>query len=248
MSKPRKQRPPQEASNTSIPETPQFSTKFGIRKSVRIIPRNIHQEDYLAHLMDSQKMIVLAHGPAGCGKSVMAMLAAIKALSEKKVSKIILCRPSVGVEDENLGFLPGTVQDKLAPWVQPLVDVLAEYYSNKELSAMIENNVVEFLPLMYMRGRNIKDAFVILDEAQNASISQCKAVFTRLCDNSKLVVTGDNDQSDRKQSENGLLFFKKALADYGGSSYISSVEFNQKDIERHAVVSEVLDIFKSAGK
>jgi len=218
------------------------------KKSIRIIPRNVHQEEYLEQLLNPGKMIVLASGPAGTGKTVLAMLAGIKAFSEKKVSKIILCRPSVGVSDENLGFLPGSIEEKMAPWIQNLVEVLYEYYSAKDVEAMIMSKTIEVLPLMYLRGRNIKNSFVLLDEAQNTSVEQCKAVFTRLCDNSKLVVTGDNNQSDKKNGENGLLFFNHALNNFGGSEYISSVEFSNSDVQRHPVVKDVLDIFAAAGR
>ena len=227
---------------THLVEKAHFTTKTGIKKAVRIIPRNKHQEEYLEYLMDPDKIIILAHGPAGTGKSTLAMLAGIKALSEKKVSKLILCRPSVGVSDEDLGFLPGDINEKLAPWVQPLIDVLLEYYGTKDLAAMIENKVIECLPLMYMRGRNIKNAFVILDEAQNSSPAQIKALFTRLCENAKLIVTGDISQTDKKHGEDGLLSFTQLLKKFGGSKYISQLEFAHADIERHPVVKEVLQI------
>lgn len=247
MSRIKKQRPPVDSSESKTPNNSKatYTTKTGIRKAVRIIPRNIHQEEYLAQLLDPEKMIILAHGPAGTGKSVIAMMAAIKALSEKQVQKIILCRPSVGVDDEDLGFLPGDINEKMEPWVRPLFDVLYEYYSAKEIETLVENRVIEVAPLGFMRGRNLKDCFVILDEAQNCGKSQILALFTRLCDNSKLVVTGDNDQSDRKSGENGLLLFTRALALYGESEYISSIEFTRNDIERHPVVGVVLDIFKT---
>jgi len=225
-----------------------FTHKSGIRKSVRIIPRNIHQEEYLEYLMDSNKVIVLAHGPAGTGKTELAMLSGIKALSEKRVEKLILCRPGIGVDDENHGYLPGDLNEKMEPWVRPLFDVLLEYYSGKELAMMVENRVIEATPLQYIRGRNLKNCFIIADEFQNGSISQCKCLFTRLCENVKIVVTGDNDQSDRRTNENGLLFFKNSLKAWGESKYIASVEFDSADIERHPVVAEVLEIFKKAGK
>jgi len=249
MSRTKKNRPLQESLTTPIPqETAHFSTKSGIKKSVRIIPRSIHQEEYLDYLMDNDKIIVIASGPAGCGKTQLAMLAGIKALSEKKVNNLILCRPSVGVDDEDLGFLPGDINDKMAPWTRPLFDVLYEYYSAKDIQNMLENKVIEMAPLMHMRGRNLKNCFVVADEFQNTTVSQCKTLFTRICDGTKIVITGDNDQSDRKSNENGLLFFKNAIQNYGGSQYISSVEFDSKDIERHAVVKDVLEIFRASGK
>jgi phosphate starvation-inducible PhoH-like protein len=224
-------------------EKAHYTTKSGIRKAVRIIPRNVHQEEYLEYLLDPQKIVILAHGPAGCGKTFLSMQAGIKALSEKTVDKLILCRPAIGVEDEDHGFLPGDINEKMQPWVQPMIDVLYEYYSGKEIEMMVENKIVEIIPLMYMRGRNIKNAFVIADEFQNATISQCKALLTRLCENSKVIMTGDNAQSDKRANENGLLLFKNLLEKYGEAKYIASVEFNHKDIERHPVVSEVLKIF-----
>jgi phosphate starvation-inducible PhoH-like protein len=249
MSRNKTTRPlPADSNHQVEPEPAKYTTKSGIKKAVRIIPRSSHQEEYLEHLLNPDKIIVLAHGCAGSGKTHLALLSAIKAFSEKKIDKIILCRPSVGVDDEDLGYLPGDINDKMLPWMQPFIDVLLEYYSAKDIFAMTENKVIEFLPLMNMRGRNIKHAYVLLDEAQNTSISQCKTVFTRLCENSKLIVTGDNDQSDRNSSENGLLFFKNALHKFGGSSYIGSVEFTQADIQRHPIVDEVLNIFKLSGK
>ena len=248
MSRLRTKRPPQDTPIETAPEPAKYTTSKGIRKAVVIIPRNLHQEEYLEYLMDPEKMIVLAHGPAGTGKSYLAMLACVKALSEKKVKKIILIRPTVGVDEENLGFLPGTLLEKVSIWHKNLLDVLGEFYSSKDIESLLETETVELTPLMYMRGRNIKDAWVILDEAQGCSINQIKTLFTRLCANSKLIVTGDNAQTDKKTNDNGFLFFSKQLEMYGGSQYISSVEFSPKDIERHPVVSDVLSIFAHGGK
>lgn len=232
--------------NPAIPteDTAQYTVSKGIRKAVRIIPRNLHQEEYLEYLMDPQKVIVIAHGPAGSGKSQLAMMAGIKALSEKKIDKLILCRPAIGVDEEDHGFLPGDINEKMEPWARPLLDVLFEYYSGKEIEAMLENKVLEIAPLMYMRGRNLRNCWMVLDEAQNCSLSQIKTVFTRICDNVKIVVTGDNAQSDKRSGENGLLQFKKLLAEHPTNQYMAQVEFDHKDIERHPVVAEVLHIFK----
>lgn len=232
-----------ESTKKNNPDTAHYTIKTGIKKAVQIIPRNIHQEEYLEYLLNPEKMIVIAQGPAGTGKTVMAMLAAIKAFSEKKVNKIILCRPSVGTDDENLGFLPGDINEKLAPWLQALFDVLLEYFSAKELATMIENKRIECLPLMYVRGRNIS-SFVILDESQNCSKKQILALGTRLCEGSKLVLTGDNDQSDKRSGDNGLKYFSESLKKYGRSEFVASIEFSENDIERHPVVKEVIDIFR----
>lgn len=227
-------------------EQANYTTKSGIRKAVRIIPRNVHQEEYLEYLMDPMKMIVLAHGPAGTGKSLLAMLAGIKALSEKKVERLILCRPAIGVDEEDHGFLPGDINEKMAPWTKPLMDVLYEYYSGKDIQNMLDNQVIEMAPLMYMRGRNLKNSWVVLDEAQNCSLSQIKTTFTRICEGTKIVVTGDNAQSDRRSPENGLLNFSQLVDVYSRKKmpeYIASVKFEHEDIERHPVVAEVLKIF-----
>ena len=245
-----KKRPPQEyeVSNHITKESTNFTTKTGIRKSVRIIPRNLNQENYLEALLDSNKIVVIANGPAGCGKTYLGMLAGIKMFSEKKVEKIIMCRPNIGVDDNDIGFLPGDVWQKMLPFAKPLLDVLMEYFSKKDIDSMVEDGRLEFAPLMHMRGRNIKNSFVILDESQNATIPEFKALLTRICDGAKLIITGDNDQSDRKNIENGLLFFQKALGKFGGSKYIDCIDFDFNDIERHPVVKDVLEIFKLSGK
>jgi phosphate starvation-inducible PhoH-like protein len=235
--------PPPEKSSSTNPEQAKYTTKSGIRKSVNLIPRNLHQEEYLEYLMDPNKIIVIAHGSAGTGKSAMAMMAAIKALSEKKIQKIVLCRPAIGVSEEEHGFVPGTLLDKVRIWVAPLLEFLNEYYSMKDLEAMLESEVIEIVPLMLIRGRNFKNCYIILDEAQNISVSAIKSVMTRLCDNSKLIITGDNAQSDRKSRENGLLVFKDLIQQYGNTKNIAEVEFNKDDNQRHPIVEEILKIF-----
>ena len=243
MSRTKNKRPSQEFSSAPVqPEPAHYTTKSGIRKAVRIIPRNLHQEAYLDYLLNPDKIIILAHGPAGSGKTQLAMLAAIKALSEKKVDKIILCRPAITVDEESHGFLPGDLRSKITPYLIPLIDVLLEYYSSKDLENMLETGIIEMAPLAFMRGRNLKRCFVVLDEAQNASSSQIKVLFTRICDGTKVVVTGDNNQSDKRNGENGLQNFKNMVETYGECKYIANIEFNHQDIERHPVVTEVLRI------
>ena len=244
MSRTKSKRSQQEIVPTPIqPEPAHYTTKSGIRKAVRIIPRNLHQEAYLEALMDPSKVIIIAHGSAGTGKSALAMMAAIKALSEKKIEKIILCRPAIGVSEEEHGFVPGTLLDKVRIWVTPLLEVLSEYYSTKELEDMLERGVIEIVPIMLIRGRNFKNCHVVLDEAQNISVTAIKSVMTRLCENSKLIITGDNAQSDRKTGENGLLVFKNLFRKYGEVDNIVEIEFNNADNQRHPIVTEILKIF-----
>ena len=213
------------------------------KNRVEIIPRSLNQEHYLSLLLDSRKSIVIATGPAGTGKTLLAMMAAIKALKERQITKIILTRPAVGVEDEKHGFLPGTLQQKMEPWTKPLFDVLHEYYTPRDTQSMLETDVIEICPLAFMRGRTFKNCYIIADEMQNATPNQMKMLLTRIGENSRILVTGDVRQTDRKEGENGLLDFRKLLAEYEGSKYVSSILFNNKDIERHPAVEEILNIY-----
>ncbi len=214
------------------------------KKQVQIVPRNRNQEEYLDLLLDSTKSIVIATGPAGTGKTLLAMQTAIKGLKEKNYDKIILTRPAVGVENEKHGFLPGDLFRKMEPWTKPLFDVLHEYYSTRDTQSMVENEVIEICPLAFMRGRTFKNAIIIADEMQNATPNQMKMLLTRIGDNSKIIVTGDIRQTDRKEGDNGLLDFKDLLAKFQHSEYVSGIEFTHRDIERHPAVEEVLRIYK----
>ena len=214
------------------------------KNRVEIIPRNLNQEHYLSLLLDSRKSIIIATGPAGTGKTLLAMMAAIKALKERQITKIILTRPAVGVEDEKHGFLPGTLQQKMEPWTKPLFDVLHEYYTTRDTQSMLENGTIEICPLAFMRGRTFKNCYVIADEMQNATPNQMKMLLTRIGEESRILVTGDIRQTDRKEGDNGLLDFRQLLKEFEGSKYVSSVEFNNKDIERHPAVEEILRIYK----
>ena len=213
------------------------------KNRVEIIPRNLNQEHYLSLLLDSRKSIVVATGPAGTGKTLLAMMAAIKALKERQITKIILTRPAVGVEDEKHGFLPGTLQQKMEPWTKPLFDVLHEYYTTRDTQSMLEVGTIEICPLAFMRGRTFKNCYVIADEMQNATPNQMKMLLTRIGEESRILVTGDIRQTDRKEGENGLLDFNRLLAGFEGSKYVSSVKFENKDIERHPAVEEILNIY-----
>jgi phosphate starvation-inducible PhoH-like protein len=213
------------------------------KNRVEIIPRNLNQEHYLSLLLDSRKSIVVATGPAGTGKTLLAMMAAIKALKERQITKIILTRPAVGVEDEKHGFLPGTLQQKMEPWTKPLFDVLHEYYTTRDTQSMLEVGTIEICPLAFMRGRTFKNCYVIADEMQNATPNQMKMLLTRIGEESRILVTGDIRQTDRKEGENGLLDFNRLLARFEGSKYVSSVKFENKDIERHPAVEEILNIY-----
>ena len=212
------------------------------KQQVQIVPRNLSQETYVEMLKNPRKFIVFAIGPAGTGKTMLGVQMAIKQLKEETITKIIITRPAVSVDEEH-GFLPGTLNQKMEPWTRPIMDVFADYYHPKEIEAMLEEGIIEIAPLAYMRGRTFKNAFVVADEMQNATRSQMKMLLTRLGDGSRMVVTGDLDQADRP-SENGLLEFCKLYGQGGDYRMIAMARFETKDIERHPVVKEVLSIYK----
>ena len=211
------------------------------KKTVQIYPRNRSQETYLLTLADSGKDVVFGIGPAGTGKTIIAVLTAVKLFKEGKIDKIIVTSPAVSV-DEDLGFLPGTLEDKMAPWTRPVFDVLREYFNSKEIEGMIAEGVIEIAPLAYMRGRTFKRAYIIADEMQNSTASQMKMLLTRLGEGSKMAVTGDLNQADRI-ADNGLIDFINQLNRHGSASRIACVSFSHQDIERHEAVKEVLQVY-----
>jgi phosphate starvation-inducible PhoH-like protein len=216
--------------------------KFKRRESkVQILPKNLAQEDYLALLDNPNKNIVFAVGPAGTGKTMIAVLAAIKALKSGECEKIVVTRPAVSV-DEQHGFLPGDLKDKMAPWTRPIFDVLEEYYSPKEIEVMLAESIIEIAPLAYMRGRTFKNSWIVADEMQNATESQMKMLLTRIGVGSRIIVTGDLAQHDRGYENNGLKDFI-AKVSRSPSDRIDFVKFDKGDVERHPAVSEVLNIY-----
>ena len=158
-----------------------------------------------------------------------------------KCERIVFTRPSVSV-DEELGFLPGTLEDKMAPWIRPIYDILYQFMSPKEVVELMEDKVIEIAPLGFMRGRTFKNCWIVADEMQNSTISQMKMLLTRIGENSRLTITGDLDQHDKPTGQNGLEDF---LDKFKGkrSSSIGSFEFDKSDIQREEVVKEVLDIY-----
>lgn len=210
------------------------------RKSkVEIIPKNVHQEDYIYAIEDFP--VVFGVGPAGTGKTLLATLKAIEALKAKEIERIIITRPAVSVDEEH-GFLPGTLMEKMAPWTRPIFDVFEEYFSPKDIETMIRENVIEVAPLAYMRGRNFHNCFILADEIQLTTPNQMKMLLTRIGKNSTMVLTGDLDQADRT-SDNGLRDFLDKLDRESNREYIEIVRFDHTDIERSEVVEEVLSIY-----
>jgi phosphate starvation-inducible PhoH-like protein len=210
------------------------------KQRVVMTARSQNQKTYLQKLQNEETSIVFAIGPAGTGKTMLAVMHGIKLFQEGLIDKIIVTRPAVSV-DEDLGFLPGDLNEKMAPWTRPIFDVMGEYYKQSDIAEMLKEGVIEISPLAYMRGRTFKNAYIVADEMQNATVNQMKMLLTRLGDGSKMVVTGDLAQADRL-SDNGLINFCNLLADKQ-MKHIDIVQFDHKDIERHEAVKEVLSIY-----
>lgn len=204
-------------------------------------PKNQSQEYYHSQLKRKNKKIVVATGPAGTGKTLFATEWGVRNFLLGNYEKLIFTRPSVSV-DEDLGYLPGTLEEKMAPWVRPIYDILHTFITPKEVTTLLEDKVIEISPLGYMRGRTFKNCWIVADEMQNSTIAQMKMLMTRLGENSRMVITGDLEQYDRDQEVNGLDDFLEKFKGKRSSS-ITSVEFQKDDIQREEVVREVLDIY-----
>jgi len=214
-------------------------------------PKSPNQEHYVKCLNDPSIKILFAVGPAGTGKTMLACNQAIKDLKSGVVDKIVLTRPVVPVEEEEIGFLPGNINKKMDPWTRPIFDIFNEFYQKRDLDAMLYNNVIEISPLAFMRGRTFKNAFIIADEMQNSSPNQMLMLTTRIGDGSKMIITGDLKQSDRGM-DSGLSDFIKKYKIYNNflirnnsetNFGIKIVELNNNDIERSKVIIRLLDIY-----
>jgi phosphate starvation-inducible PhoH-like protein len=210
------------------------------RKKVVLQPKNMAQETYIDHLTNTDQTIVFAIGAAGTGKTYLATVYAIGQLRSGACDKIVITRPAVSVEEQH-GFLPGTIIDKMQPWVLPILDYFYEYYGKKEVLSMLEDGVIEIAPLSYMRGRTFKNCIIIADEMQNSTPNQMKMLLTRIGEDCRLIVTGDVEQHDRGYEENGLRDFTRR---YDGQRGISVCRFAYKDVERHPLIEVILGLYK----
>lgn len=210
-------------------------------RQVTIQARNRNQELLLEYLEDYDIDIVFAVGPAGTGKTLISTLAGIRELKNREVNKFVVTRPAVSVDEEH-GFLPGTLQEKMAPWTRPIFDIFEEYYTTEQIEYMVKDHKLEIAPLAFMRGRTFKHAFIIADEMQNATPSQMKMLLTRIGEGTKMVITGDLEQHDRGFADNGLRDFIQRLESVQ-SDRIRVVRFDSGDIERHPVIEEVLSLY-----
>ena len=207
------------------------------RKSV--IARSEKQSEYIKALKEND--IVISLGPAGTGKSFLAVSVAVTLLMEKKIDRVILSRPAVEA-GEKLGFLPGDMKEKVDPYLRPLYDALYELFGADKIDKKIENGEIEIAPLAFMRGRTLKNCFAILDEAQNATETQIKMFLTRIGENSKLVVNGDPSQIDLiNKNQSGLIKSRKILKDL---NEIKVIEFDHNDVVRHPLVSKIIKAYQ----
>jgi len=225
-----------------------FSKNNDIPKQKSLAPqykaKTPNQELYTKHLNNPNTTIVLGIGPAGCGKSLFACITALDHLKRGKVEKIVLTRPIVPVEEEEIGFLPGNLVNKMDPWTRPIFDIILEHYQQHELTMMLKNNIIEVSPLAFMRGRTFKNCFIIADEMQNSTPNQMLMLATRIGTNSKMVITGDLKQSDRMEN-NGLkdLMYKLREPENQNIEEIKMVEMQYEDVERSPIVKKILDIY-----
>ena len=185
-----------------------------------------------------QRNLVVAAGPAGTGKTYLAIAKAVEALEQQKVSRIILSRPAVEA-GESLGFLPGTLEDKLAPYLRPLYDCLTERMGGKRLKALIAENIIEIAPVAYMRGRTLNNAFIVIDEAQNCTYGQLKMMLTRLGWKSTMIITGDPDQTDLLPGISGLGQIADKLSTLED---VAVIRLEERDIVRHPLVAAMLTV------
>ena len=209
------------------------------QRDVNIMPKSKNQDQFLRDLYNNKINICFGVGPAGCGKTYIATLVAIRALKDKDIKKIIITRPNIAVDDKDIGYLPGTMLEKMAPWVRPILDIFEMFYSPKQIARMIDDGIIEICPISYIRGRTFKDAFILVDEAQSTTTNAMKSILTRIGENSKMIITGDIEQSDIGKN-NGLNDF---IHRFKGSERISLVTFTKQDVSRHPVVEEILNLY-----
>ena len=231
-------------SNFEKKETNFFSSSIKIPKSARqVTARTQTQADYLKAIGNND--VVAAIGPAGTGKTYLAMAYAIENLLSNNVKRIILTRPVVEA-GESLGFLPGNLEEKVTPYLRPLYDAIFDFIDFEKFEKLVAKSSIEIAPLAYMRGRTLQDAFVILDEAQNTTSKQMQMFLTRLGDNSKMVITGDISQIDLPRSTtSGLVEISKILKDVHG---IQFVYFKKEDVVRHSLVQKIIEAYEKFNK
>lgn len=221
-----------------------FSESMKNKPTSMYSPKTQNQIIYNNILNKDTEYLLSVIGPAGTGKTLLACVKGIEKLKENKIEKIIITRPIVSVEEEELGFLPGNIERKMDPWVRPIYDVFLDFYSKKEISDLIFNNKIEISPLGFMRGRTFKNSLIIADEMQNSTPNQMLMLLTRVGIGSQIVITGDLEQSDLK-TKNGLEdLVSKLEAKKNTFENFHLIKMNENDIQRSNIVSQVLNLYK----
>ena len=232
--------------------THENSQKYTVPKMQNIMkPRNPMQDLYIQNILNQNISIILATGPAGTGKSCIGVSAAIDLFNKNVYERIVITRPAVTVDEEH-GFLPGKIEDKLDPWVRPLYDTFYKYYSPDEVKSMIAQKIIDICPLAYLRGRTLENSFIIVDEAQNCSVKQMLMTLTRIGSGSKMIITGDTSQHDRGYEKSGLTDLIERLYknknnetdESCSSSGISHIQFTSQHIERHPIIKKILQLYE----
>ena len=209
------------------------------RNGTPIGPRTVTQKEYVEAIREND--IVFGIGPAGTGKTFLSMAMALSFLQQNKVSRIVLARPAVEA-GENLGFLPGDLEEKVNPYLRPLYDAIHDMMDYQTCDEMLEEGTIEVAPLAFMRGRTLSDSFVILDEAQNTTAPQMKMFLTRIGINSRAVINGDITQIDLPGGKSGLVEATRILSDVQG---IQFVEFTEEDVVRHSIVQRIIEAYEA---
>ncbi len=204
--------------------------------------RSPRQRFYIKELEHGETPFIVAYGPAGTGKTMPAAIHAINELCAGNIKKIIITRPLVTMDEEELGFLPGTLVEKASPFLIPLLDIFEEHLGAMKLRSLMENNIIEVAPLAFMRGRTIANCLVIFDEAQNASPKQCLSLLTRIGDNARIIITGDVEQTDRTTGQNGLRDMLTRIERTGNPNF-SVYEFERSDVVRHPAIESILEMY-----
>jgi phosphate starvation-inducible PhoH-like protein len=212
------------------------------------IPKTENQKKYVELLNNPDNSILVVVGPAGSGKTLFACINAIQLLQSGKIKKIVLTRPMISVEEENFGFLPGDLVSKMDPWTRPIFDIFKEFYTPLQVTEMIQQEIIEIAPLAFMRGRTFHDSFIIADEMQNSSPNQMLMLSTRIGHGSKMVITGDLQQSDRSVVPNGLEDFLNKYAEVPKVDEIDVICMDESDVSRSVLVARIVDIYNTKPK